>query len=55
MIKRFFQDESGATAIEYGVIAAMISVGIIAAVSLLGDSLGESFGNTAAKVSASIP
>ncbi|GAB5430246.1 MAG: Flp family type IVb pilin [Devosia indica] len=36
---RFAQDESGATAIEYGLIAALISVGIIAAVSVLGDGL----------------
>lgn len=36
---RFAQDESGATAIEYGLIAALISVGIIAAVSLLGNTL----------------
>lgn len=36
---RFAQDELGATAIEYGLIAALISVGIIAAVSVLGDGL----------------
>jgi pilus assembly protein Flp/PilA len=36
---RFAQDESGATAIEYGLIAALISVGIIAAVSILGNGL----------------
>lgn len=36
---RFAQDESGATAIEYGLIAALISVVIIAAVSALGDTL----------------
>jgi pilus assembly protein Flp/PilA len=41
---RFAQDESGATAIEYGLIAALISVGIIAAVSLLGNSLTNVFG-----------
>jgi len=36
---RFAQDESGATAIEYGLIAALISVVIIGAVSLLGTTL----------------
>ncbi len=36
---RFAQDESGATAIEYGLIAALISVVIIGAVSALGGSL----------------
>ncbi len=42
---RFMSDESGATAIEYGLIAALISVGIIAAASALGDSLGNLFNN----------
>ena len=36
---RFAQDESGATAIEYGLIAALISVVIIGAVSALGTNL----------------
>lgn len=36
---RFAQDESGATAIEYGLIAALISVVIIGAVAALGGSL----------------
>ncbi|MGV8955871.1 MAG: Flp family type IVb pilin, partial [Cypionkella sp.] len=40
---RFAQDESGATAIEYGLIAALISVGIIVAVTALGNSLGNTF------------
>jgi pilus assembly protein Flp/PilA len=42
---RFAQDESGATAIEYGLIAALISVIIIGAVSLLGNTLSEVFGS----------
>ena len=41
---RFAQDESGATAIEYGLIAALISVGIIAAVTTLGGNLQTVFG-----------
>ncbi len=40
MIKRFAQDESGATAIEYGLIAAGISVAIITAVNALGTPAG---------------
>ncbi|WIY53321.1 Flp family type IVb pilin [Devosia sp. YIM 151766] len=40
---RFAQDESGATAIEYGLIAALISVGIIVAVSTLGNTLSGVF------------
>jgi len=43
LFARFAQDESGATAIEYGLIAALISVGIIVAVSALGNSLGDTF------------
>ena len=39
MIMNFIRNEDGATAIEYALIAAMISVGIIAAVQLLGDAL----------------
>ncbi|SFV36609.1 pilus assembly protein Flp/PilA [Devosia crocina] len=42
---RFAQDESGATAIEYGLIAALISVVIIGAVSVLGGNLNTVFTN----------
>lgn len=42
---RFIADESGATAIEYGLIAALISVGIIAAATTLGDGLSSLFTN----------
>ncbi len=44
---RFAKDESGATAIEYGLIAALISVGIIAAVGLLGNNLALVFNRIA--------
>jgi pilus assembly protein Flp/PilA len=47
LIKRFVQDESGATAIEYGLIAAGISVAIIAAVNGLGGKIGTTFNNVA--------
>lgn len=42
---RFAQDESGATAIEYGLIAALISVVIIGAVATLGGTLDGVFKN----------
>ncbi len=42
-IRSFLSDESGATAIEYGLIAAGIAVAIIAAVGLLGTSLEGMF------------
>lgn len=40
---RFVKDESGATAIEYGLIAALIAVGIIAAATLLGGTISNLF------------
>ena len=43
VVTRFLQDESGATAIEYGLIAAGISVAIIAVVNGLGTKLRTSF------------
>jgi pilus assembly protein Flp/PilA len=43
IIARFAKDESGATAIEYGLIAALIAVGIIAAATALGGSLSSLF------------
>jgi len=46
-IKRFAGDESGATAIEYGLIAAGIAVAIIAAVDTLGTNIGGTFGTVA--------
>jgi pilus assembly protein Flp/PilA len=42
-VKRFFRDEAGATAIEYGLIAAGIAVAIIAAVQLTGSGLNTTF------------
>ena len=43
LIARFVQDESGATAIEYGLIAAGISLAIIAVVNGLGTNLNTKF------------
>ncbi len=43
IVARFATDESGATAIEYGLIAALIAVGIIAAATTLGTSLSDLF------------
>jgi pilus assembly protein Flp/PilA len=43
LIKRFLQDESGATAVEYGLVAAGISVAIIAVVQGLGSKLSSTF------------
>lgn len=43
MLKKFLNDESGATAIEYGLIAALIAVVIIGVVGTVGDSLTTVF------------
>jgi pilus assembly protein Flp/PilA len=45
LVARFIKNESGATAIEYGLIAAGISLAIIAAVNGLGSSLNTRFTN----------
>ena len=42
-ISKFVKDESGATAIEYGLIAALIAVVIIAAVTTLGTNISGNF------------
>ncbi len=42
-VKRFWRDETAATAIEYGLIAAGISLAIISAVKGLGTNLGSKF------------
>jgi len=42
-LMQFFRDDSGATAIEYGLIAAGISVAIVVIVGLVGDALVSTF------------
>ena len=50
-VTRFLKDESGATAIEYGLIAALIAVVIISGVTVLGTNLNSKFKSVADKVS----
>ncbi len=50
LVSRFLRDESGATAIEYGLIAAGIAVVIIAAVQLVGSNLNTTFNTIASAV-----
>ena len=47
LVVRFLKDEFGATAIEYGLIAALIAVGIIAAARALGSQVGLTFNTVA--------
>jgi pilus assembly protein Flp/PilA len=49
-IKTFLRNESGATAIEYGLIAAGISVAIIAVVNGLGTKLNTKFGSISSQL-----
>jgi pilus assembly protein Flp/PilA len=50
LISRFLRDEAGATAIEYGLIAAGISVAIIATVATLGSKLNDTFTTISGKL-----
>jgi pilus assembly protein Flp/PilA len=50
LLSRFVKDESGATAIEYGLIAAGIAVVIIATVQLVGTNLKTTFNSVATAV-----
>jgi pilus assembly protein Flp/PilA len=50
LLKSFFRDETGATAIEYGLIAAGISVAIITVVNGLGTKLTDTFTNINSKL-----
>ncbi len=47
LMTRFKNDESGATAIEYGLIAALVAVVLITALSLMGESLENKFNTVA--------
>jgi pilus assembly protein Flp/PilA len=50
LVSRFLSDESGATAIEYGLIVALIAVFIIGAVTSVGSNLSTQFNAVASKL-----
>jgi pilus assembly protein Flp/PilA len=50
LVKRFIEDESGATAIEYGLIAALIAVALIGGATTLGDSINTKFEGVAGEL-----
>jgi len=52
IVARFIKDESGATAIEYGLIAAGIALAVITAVKLTGSNLNTTFNSVATGVKA---
>ena len=52
-IRNFIKNSKGATAIEYGLIAALIAVAAIAAMQGLGNSLNKTFNNVSTKLNTS--
>jgi len=54
-MRKFFADESGATAVEYGIVVALIAGAIILALAALGTSLNDMFGYMAGKVQSARP
>ncbi|WFU43113.1 Flp family type IVb pilin [Bradyrhizobium sp. CB82] len=50
MVQKFWSDESGATAIEYGLIAAGIALAIITVVNGLGTSINDKFGSVSSSL-----
>lgn len=54
-IKKFWKEEDGVTAIEYGLIAALIAVVIIAAVGFVGTNLNAVFTYIAGKLAGAVP
>jgi pilus assembly protein Flp/PilA len=50
LVKRFARDESGATAIEYGMIAALIAVAIIVTLQTIGTKLNGAFSTISTKL-----
>jgi pilus assembly protein Flp/PilA len=55
LFSRFLKDESGATAIEYGLIAALISVALITGATALGSKLNIMFNNLSNTISNKTP
>ena len=53
-IRKFLKNNKGATAIEYGLIAALIAVAAIAAMQGLGNSLNKTFNNVSGKLNNSV-
>jgi pilus assembly protein Flp/PilA len=49
-IKRFLKDEEGVTMLEYGLIAALVGVAAIVALTTLGTKLSSTFSNVATQV-----
>jgi pilus assembly protein Flp/PilA len=55
LFANFVKDESGATAIEYGLIAALIALAIVVGATALGNTLNKQFNNIATALNAATP
>ena len=55
IVARFIKDEDGATAIEYGLLAALIGVAIVVGATSVGGRLNEGFNNVANVVDNNMP
>ena len=53
-VTNFYRDEEGATAIEYGLIAALVSVAAIGALGAMGNSLRSMFNSVASSLSGAV-
>lgn len=54
LVRRFVSDTSGATAIEYGLIAALIAVSLIVGAQTLGNSINDLFADTSGALTNSL-
>ncbi|KQQ87566.1 Flp family type IVb pilin [Massilia sp. Leaf139] len=53
-VQAFIADEDGVTAIEYGLIAALVGVGVAVAAKALGEGISDTFDNVVSRLSAAI-
>ena len=52
IVKRFFRDETGSNALEYGMIVALVSLAVVAGASVAGTALGNLFSAIGSQMSA---
>ncbi len=52
IVKRFFRDETGSNALEYGMIVALVSLAVVAGASVAGTALGNMFSAIGSQMSA---
>lgn len=55
LVDRFVKDETGVTAVEYGLIAALVSLAVVAGSTTIGDEIGNLFNRISNKVKGTGP